>query len=426
MIGAAFSAPAKRTQSRGLLGENVDAKARTYFFILIYLCLIVGAAILCFNTAPERMIALALYAPFALLTLYHNRQHNRTAGAWRWGRLFVVIEFGLALCVQYFDHTPFSGFGVVIVIAMASRAGNLRFGIAFAGVSLATSTAMQYLQFHHSMQSFWQSIGTIILPRVFMTVSFLIARYNSVISAENRQLTDLLQQKTNELEVSLSKLRAYADDLKETADLRARDRLMRDLHDTLGHMLATASINAQAVTVLIDKDASAAKARLATVIQQIQTAMQSLRDVLSGKTMDYSGDALTSAQFISLMRETEKRTEIPIHIGMFMAEDYDALPVACRSFLYNALMEGLTNGIRHGGVTRFDFSLSKSAKMLYFTLRDNGTGFQELKYGYGLSKIRRDAQRLGGQLKMAGQSGCEMQIALPILTGKESEVLLNG
>lgn len=404
----------------------MDVKANIYFSVLVYICLTIGAAILCFNTPPERTIALVLFVPFALLMLFHNRQHDRTAGAWRWGHFFVIVELALALCIQYFDHTPFSGFGVMIVLTMASRTGRLRFSVAFAIAGLAASIAMQYLPFDDSAQSFRQPIGTMLLPRLFMIVTLLVARYNGVISAKNRQLTDLLQQKTGELEASLSKLKAYADDLKETADLRARDRLMRDLHDTLGHTLATASISAQAVTVLIDKDAPAAKARLATAIQQIQTAMQSLRDVLSGKTMDYSGDELTSAQFISLMRETEKRTEIPIHIGMFMAEDYDALPVACRSFLYNALMEGLTNGIRHGGVTRFDFSLSRSGKMLYFTLRDNGTGFQELKFGYGLSKISRDAQRFGGQLNMTGQSGCEMQIALPIQAGKEAEVLLHG
>lgn len=404
----------------------MDAKAKTYFSILIYFCLIAGAGILCFNTAPGRAVAIAPFGVFAALMLYHERKQHKATGTWRWGHLFVIIELGLALCIQYLDHTPFTGFGVMIVITMALRTGRLRFGVLVAAVGLAASIAMQYLLFNHSIQNFGQSIGTMLLPRLFMIVSFVIARYNTVISAKNRQLTDLLQQKTNELEISLGKLKAYADDLKETADLRARDRLMRDLHDTLGHTLATASINAQAVEVLIEKDAFAAKARLATVIQQIQTAMQSLRDVLSGKTIDYCGDELTSAQLISFLHETEKRTQIPIQIGMFAAEDYDALPVACRSFLYNALMEGLTNGIRHGGVTRFDFGLLKSGKMLYFTLRDNGTGFQELKFGYGLSKIWRDAQRLGGQLKMTGRSGCEMQIMLPVRNEKESEGLTNG
>ena len=405
---------------------RMDARVKNSFSWMLYFSMAVGAVVLYFNTAPHRTVALALYAVFLLLSFVQNRNYRKMTGSWRWARLFTILRASLGLIIQCFDRSSLSGFAVMIVVVTVLLSETVPFCTAFTVVAMAATTVIHYLLIYPSLGYPAQPLGAILLPRIFMVSTLIIARYNIMISEKNRQLSELLRQKTDELEISLRQLKDYADDLKETADLRARDRLMRDLHDTLGHMLATASINAQAVTVLIDKDASAAKARQATVIQQIQTAMQSLRDVLSGKTMDYSGDALTSAQFISLMRETEKRTEIPIHIGMFMAEDYDALPVACRSFLYNALMEGLTNGIRHGGVTRFDFGLSRSGKILYFNLRDNGTGFQELKYGYGLSKIRRDAQRLGGQLKMAGQSGCEMQIALPIRTGKESEVLSNG
>lgn len=404
----------------------MDTKAKFYYSILLYCCLAVGVAILCFNPAPGRMIALALFFVFAAASLYHNWQNYRMGGAWRRGRLFIFIEFGLALSIQAFDQTIFSGFEVMIVITKTLVTEGLRFCVAFTVAGIAASIAMEYALFDSSVQNFGQSIGTVLLPRIFMIVALTIARYNSVISAKNRQLTDLLQQKTGELEISLSKLKAYADDLKETADLRARDRLMRDLHDTLGHTLATASISAQAVTVLMDKDAAAAKARLATVIQQIQSAMQSLRDVLSGKTIDYSEDELTSGRFIDFIREAEKRTEIPIEVVRFAAGDYDALPVSHRSFLYNALMEGLTNGIRHGGAARFEVSLSKSGGMIDFTLRDDGKGFQELSLGYGLSKIWRDAKRLGGQLEISGRDGCKMQIVLPIPNGKKSEGTADG
>jgi len=403
----------------------MEDKVKVYYSILLNICLVAGAVILGFNTVSNRLTAMTLFAVFAALTLYHNWQNRKAAGLWRWGRPFIFIEFALALWLQVFDRTIFSGFAVMTVIAKTLLTERLPFCIAFTIASLAASITVQYLSLDSPIKAL-PLIGTILLPRLFMIIALAVARYNSVISGKNRHLTDLLQQKTSELEISLSKLKAYADDLKETADLRARDRLMRDLHDTLGHTLATASINAQAVSVLIDQDTSAAKVRLATVTQQIQTAMQSLRDVLSGKAIDYSDDAHTSEQFLDLMRETEKRTEIPIHVSNFAAEDYDALPVSCRSFLYNALMEGLTNGIRHGGATRFEVSLTRSGGTIDFTLSDNGKGFLELSLGYGLSKISRDAQRLGGLLEMTGRNGCRMRLVLPVRDGQESEGPRNG
>jgi signal transduction histidine kinase len=148
--------------------------------------------------------------------------------------------------------------------------------------------------------------------------------------------------------------------------------------------------------------------------------------VLSGKTIDDSEDERTSAQFIHLIRETEKSTEISIHLRGFEAEAYDALPISHRSFLYNALMEGLTNGLRHGGATSFEVSLTKSGGRIEFILKDSGKGFRELTFGYGLSKISRDARRFGGQLRIESRNGCEMRLQLPVPDGKEPEGVLHG
>lgn len=403
----------------------MDNKVRVYYSILLYVCLAAGATILSFNAASGGMAALALFVVFAALTLYHNLQTRKTEGLWRWGRPLIFVELALALWLQVMDNTLFSGFAVMIVITKTLLTERPRFCIAFTATALAASTAAWYLPWNGSIQAI-PPLGTILLPRLFIILAIAVARYNIVISERNRRLTELLKQKTDELELSLSTLKAYADDLKETADLRARDCLLRNLHDTLGHTLTTAFINAQAVTVLIDQDAPAAKARQATVTQQIQAAIKSLRDVLSGKTMDDSLGVHTAEQFLGLMRETEKRTEIPIHVGGFADEAYDALPVSCRSFLYNALMEGLTNGIRHGGATRFEASLTRTDETIEFTLSDNGKGFRELSLGYGLSKIMRDARRLGGRLEMTGGDGCRMRIALPVQYEAESEGLAHG
>jgi signal transduction histidine kinase len=241
-----------------------------------------------------------------------------------------------------------------------------------------------------------------------------ITRYSISVNAKNRELAASLGQKTGELEDALAKLKVYTEELKETADLRAKDLLMRELHDRLGHMLATASIGAQAAAVLMDRDLPSAKERLKTVCEQIQAAMRSLREVLTGSTAGAAEQEATFCEFVRLYREAEARTGIPIHAVCPMEEDFNALPLTQRSFLYNALMEGLTNGIRHGHGTRFDVYLTIKDGNLFFNLRDDGIGFREIRYGYGLAKIEKDALRLDGSLTMKGEDGCEMTITLPL------------
>ncbi|NLV58294.1 MAG: hypothetical protein GXY67_05945 [Clostridiales bacterium] len=402
----------------------MDTKGKSMVSFLLYSTLAAGTVVLCLSTISNRAVALSLFFVFVLLSLIQNQRYRMLATSWRWARLFTFLRFGLALAIQYFDRSSLSGFTVMIVIASVLVSEKVPFCIAFTILAISSTIGMHYWQIHFFEDYPTQTIGTLLFPRIFMVVTLAIARYNIVISEKNRHLSQLLRQKTDELEISMQQLKEYANNLKETAELRAKDQLMRNLHDTLGHTLATASISAQAVTVLMDADISAAQARMGTVTQQIQMAMKSLRDVLSGKSNDLLEDELTSVQFIHLIEETEKSAEITIRLCWFEAEAYDTLPVSQRSFLYNALMEGLTNGLRHGGATSFEVSLQKTDGVVEFTLNDNGCGFGKLNFGYGLSKISWDARCMGGQMHIENRNGCEMRIQLPAGVAEKSEDII--
>jgi signal transduction histidine kinase len=322
--------------------------------------------------------------------------------------------------IQYFDRTVFSGFEVLIVTVMAVLSCKLRFSLPFAIISvLANMTMAYFMNTAVATEELWKHAGTIILPRVFFMLVICIARYNMTLVEKNWLLNQNLSQKTQELEKALDQLRTYTKELKETADLRAREQLLRDLHDKLGHMLVTASIGAQAAAVLIDQDTAAAKERLASVTMQIQGAMQSLRDVLAGKTISYTNNDLLFEQLQCLAKETGTQTGYDISIQGMGAQEYNELPLSHRSIFYNAFMEGLTNGIRHGKATSFICSLSIADRHAQFMLKDNGCGFSELGYGFGLSKIRQNTKKLGGFMAIDGKNGCTLSISLPLTAQEE-------
>ena len=93
-------------------------------------------------------------------------------------------------------------------------------------------------------------------------------------------------------------------------------------------------------------------------------------------------------------------------------------------FLYQALKEGLHNGIRHGGSTAFFFELSATETEINFLLSDNGRGAQSFTPAFGLKKMMEEAEELGGRVKFQTEQGegFEIEICLPIRrAGTEKE-----
>lgn len=389
----------------------MDAKTQRFFTYLLYFCLLVGVVILCFNSS-DRLNVLLIYAAFSTLIIYHHLiyfQDPRTKG-----KYILSVTLVLALCIQYFDHTFFTGFYIVILIAYTLFAYEAGFSVPLTVIAvLAHGLMLLYKSSVIPSIDLMLQFSTFLIPRVLIIALIVIARHNITINMKNELLAEALQEKNDALEDALDQLSAYADELQKTAELRAREKLMHELHDKLGHMLATASIGTQAAVVLIDKDTTAAKTRLEMVVQQIQSAMQSLREVISGSTINSNEYELSFIQsLVSLMSETEKRTGISIVHNL--SQNDDELSIPKQSFIYNALMEGLTNGLRHGAATRFEFSLNKRDKLIHFCLSDNGNGFNNITFGYGLSKMLGDARRFGATLEIRGQNGCTLEIMLPI------------
>jgi signal transduction histidine kinase len=397
---------------------RMDRKAFLITSGVMYSTLALGCAILFFNDHPDRFIALGLYALLALLFAYINHLNYRDGRYSRW-----LLAAALALClgIQFFDASGYPGFYFVILGCAAMFHLKLRFSGPFAALTVLLSL-LPALHGDYTLAAIGTACGRYLLPRAFILAGIVIARYALLAGNKNRELAEQLQKKSAQLEEAFSQLQAGMEELKETADLRAREALMRELHDKLGHLLTTALIGAQAAEVLMDRDAQAAKARLGLAAEQIRQAMQALRRVITGGSLLDEEDQGFTQRLKLLISEAETHAGVVIRNDLDAqdAAALDALPAQVRVFIYNALTEGLTNGTRHGAARAFDFSLAHTADGWTFALRDDGRGFGELRPGYGLTKMRRDAERMGGTLQIDGSQGCSLAVCLPENAGEEA------
>jgi signal transduction histidine kinase len=386
----------------------IDKKNRKLLSFILYITLGIGALVLCFNNNPYWFFALILYAIFSALIIFHMIYFFKYGISYSKGKPVLLVVFAIAVVIQNFDNTSFEGFYFFILIIKVLLFFELNFSLPYTVGAVFAYVFILFYKADFLLPVFWSENYTQFLPRIFLIVTAFIARYAIKVSKENRELAEQLGEKNNQLNSAM-------EELKQTAELRVRDKLMHDLHDNLGHTLVTASIGIQAADVLIEKDPAEAKNRLSIAAQLIREAMQSLRNVILGRSENVYEENLGFAQTIlNFVTETEKRTGI--HIMHNLKEDnpeFDLIPASLRSYIYKALMEGITNGIRHGAATGFEFCLTKEDEGIHFWLKDNGKGFTAIKLGYGLSKMKSEAEKLGGLLVISGQSGCILEIRLP-------------
>lgn len=397
-------------------GFVLDENIPRFIWYSFRFFLIINCFVLYYNPHDGRLAALVLYGVFCAIALVHIQFFTKDSGS-KTGRILLCCQFLLSLLIQCIDSTQFSGFYHMINVAVAIMTYPAAFSAPFAAIVILSSTL---LQFHISAASnwaeFWQIFGTTFNNRMAVVLFIAVARQSVATGAENKKLASALQLKNVELESALERLTHNIAEIKKNADLKARDHLMHELHDKLGHLLTTASISVQAASVLMDKNVTDAQYRLSIAAQQIQSAMQSLRDVISGREASASTSGEQFFQnLLVLFRETEKVAGISVNHNLQTQDPvaYADLTEKMQAFIYNSAMEGLTNGIKHGLSTRFHFELTRTPSHLCFCLRDDGRGFSSLDPGYGISKMRASALELDAQIDFHGKNGCTIDCKIP-------------
>jgi signal transduction histidine kinase len=185
----------------------------------------------------------------------------------------------------------------------------------------------------------------------------------------------------------------------QVADLAAaneRNRLAREIHDTLGHYLTVIHVQLEAAKALAPTDAekasmainraqTLAKDGLAAVRQSVKalrdnTAVQSVVDQLRSLI-----EAVRDESFAA--RLSVVGTERPVRPAVALA-------------LHRAALEAITNVRRHANARRADVTLVFDANgRVSLTVKDDGVGALKTDGGFGLTGLRERAEDLGGRLQ---------------------------
>lgn len=231
-------------------------------------------------------------------------------------------------------------------------------------------------------------------------------------SQDRARLIDDLQRTQEELQRARQKE-------AELAVLRERERLARDMHDTLGHNLAALSLQLEAVQRLYPVDPQVAGERLEALKDLTRSSMEELRRTLAGLRAPGLGERSLDAALRELCVEFSQRTRLEVNCQVDEASARLTLPVA--ETLWRSAQEALTNVEKHAQAQRVSLSVHVNRGEVLLQVRDDGRGFDAAAAGsaghYGLVGMRERIAGVGGSLLVDSQpeQGTCLEVHIPFL-----------
>ncbi len=194
-----------------------------------------------------------------------------------------------------------------------------------------------------------------------------------------------------------------------TAAQQERNRLARELHDSIKQQLFSIQMSAAAAETRLAHDSEQARSALTDVRKSAQEAlveMNALLQQLSPAPLEKVG--LTQAlqdQCEALHLRTG--AEVVCEIGTLPADAQ--MPLGAQETLFRIVQEALSNVARHARASQVSVWLgsNEEARQIELEVRDNGQGFDpnQVLYGQGISSIRERAAGLGGQGTLESHPG---------------------
>jgi signal transduction histidine kinase len=208
------------------------------------------------------------------------------------------------------------------------------------------------------------------------------------------------------------------------ATLEERQRLARELHDSLGQVLGYVGFQAEAVRTLFRNGKSAAgDEQLARLAGIAQDAHADVREFILNLRM---GPSPNQPFFPALQRYLDSfsmqyglHTALSIEDGL---EEYDFEP-DLRLQLFRIIQEALSNARRHAAAETIQVSFEAAGQSARIMVRDDGCGFEAGqptgRNGFGLDFMRERAEQLGGELQLQSKPGAGtcVIVEIPLETG---------
>ncbi len=228
------------------------------------------------------------------------------------------------------------------------------------------------------------------------------------IQSHNRELERQVQERTVEIERLFEKT-------KELAVIEERNRLARDLHDSVKQKAFAAMAQLATAQTFISKNPSTARSHL----EEAETLVSEVIEELTFLIQEMYPLVLKEKGLVSVLHsyiyEWQERNSIQVNLEVFNERRID---IQIEQAIFRVIQEALSNVARHSNAAKVDLTLLYSKNRIEMTIKDNGRGFDKAACmnGVGLQSMQERAHMIYGHLTItsAPGQGTSVRLVVPL------------
>jgi signal transduction histidine kinase len=249
---------------------------------------------------------------------------------------------------------------------------------------------------------------------VIQTVSFLVLGYFI-----NTVMTQLRAQQAS-LEQANTQLVHYASTLEHLTISRERNRMARELHDTLAHTLSGLTVQLETVKAYWHVNSTAAQAMLDKSLEATRSGLQETRRALKSLRASPLDDLGLDLALRRMVESAAQRANLTLDLSL--PAQIPSLSPDVEQCLYRVTQEAVANVTYHANAKNLKVQLTVNGRDISLLVRDDGIGFKERPGEnddhFGLPGMRERAQLVGGQLTIDSQPSQGTTVRLTIKEAK--------
>ena len=237
-------------------------------------------------------------------------------------------------------------------------------------------------------------VDAIALALIYGTGIVFVVVFTRVAASEREARTALAE--ANRL------LRDHASQVEELATTKERNRLAREIHDSLGHYLTVVNVQIGAARTVLDQDRPRALDHLSKAQALTQEGLSEVRrSVAALRAAPIEHRQLAEALDILVAQWDAAGLHTKFAIGGRVRP----LTPQANLTLYRAAQEGLTNAGKHAHANSVEVVLAYGDDSVQLKVRDDGIGSESSAGGFGLLGVRERVQLLNGEVRVTTATG---------------------
>jgi NarL family two-component system sensor histidine kinase LiaS len=237
----------------------------------------------------------------------------------------------------------------------------------------------------------------------FLGTCALATRRAQAAHTKNQTLAQQLQEGNQELQ-------AYSARLEGMAVARERNRLARELHDSVTQTVFSMNLTAQSALLLFDRDRPRVGGQLERLSQLAQSALSEMQLLIS----ELPPEGGASGGLVPALRRHLASSRLPESLSVSLeVEEAGPLPPAAEQALFGIAQEALNNIVKHAQASHAQIRLHL-AEPFWMEIEDQGQGFDlqraQSSGRVGLMHIRERAAEIGWNLQIITSPGAGTRI----------------